>query len=751
MYSRGSSLGSRVLLLRSKAIAQAWGGAAILLGLLLVQQFVGWPLHRRIAFGRENLMESKEAVLEFRLPLKEAPTQWDAAYATVTADGHALPRATSLNQIKSEPADGWYLTGRSIYVRTANPTALGAREGFAVTLLWQLTPRKFWGSIGAFLALTALLAFGRNPFLLRAGSQARAALNPRVTGRAAFAVAVIILLAALALRIGGLSFPAISSDTKDYLKPALQFASGHGLTASPDRPFAYPLAVGLILRVASDLRAVVAGQALATLLTAAVMGLLIWQAGRRLFPGSAWQGVAQWAGVAAFGFFALNESIIEREWAILPEAWATIYFGIQLWLAWKLSSGELTKARAIPCYLAFCAAGCLLFFTKPNWGLALAALPLPLAIAGALRGSAVRGFLVWSTAGVGLFAVVFGAAFGIETACTTTSTLASLDQRSRVLICWHVPMVRPILEERLRTQPGDPYRAALSQVAQVLDEALALAKQDGPGAYPQLGYDGDKLFYVGFKKADLYWKLPKSERTTLFNDLFMQALRQNPGMYVRKVASQMAQLPLRPYGALTARAHGPAIVDREHIEDSLAFSEQYLKQSPDLSPALRAKYAATLRDARATLEQSWPLPQRYGLSSRISVLFEFLRATFRWSIGVPIIICGVAAAWPRWRRRVDWKALAPVLGAAIWATASAILCALSSSIAQALEIQRYIDLFMPLTLFCHFLWPLIALSLVFSLLRKQPTPTAPQLERPQLEPVRVEEREVAAVAVAEAV
>jgi hypothetical protein len=90
---------------------------------------------------------------------------------------------------------------------------------------------------------------------------------------------------------------------------------------------------------------------------------------------------------------------------------------------------------------------------------------------------------------------------------------------------------------------------------------------------------------------------------------------------------------------------------------------------------------------------------------------------FPWALSLPLLITLTAALWPRWRRAVPWNQVAPVLLVATWALGSAALCALSSAVVQALEIQRYLDLYLPLSLFAEVLWPCIAVSLCLSLSR----------------------------------
>jgi hypothetical protein len=700
--------------LRSKGMGAVWVGLAILVGILLWQQIFGWPLQRRVRFTGTDLRHAEGTILEVRLPDKEAPSAWTTAFARLTENTTPLARCVSKEQFDTASPGAWWIKGRSIYLRPLEETPGSATDPvFEITLPRLCSTTSILLIAGGFLLWTAVLAWAGNlqlrGWISRCWNPSTRETIPWVTAT----LAGLAVLTAVLLRASGVSFPAVFSDTKDYLKPALLWAAGGKLISSPDRPFGYPLALGLILRIVSDFRAVVTMQGVATVLTAAAIGGLIWQSGLRLFEQPIGKALARILGASAFALFTLHEGIVEREWALLPEAWACIYMGLQLWLAWSLTSRERTTTDLLLRYTALCAAGWMLAFTKPNWALALAMLPIPLLIAGALRQPSWRGLARWTA----LAAVILGAISLLAAACqihfTPGGTLASLDQRARVLVCWHAPMVRLEITRRLAEAPNGRDSAVLAEVGQVLDEAFALAKSEGSGAYPALGYDADRLFYIGFKKATLYQQLPRPERTALFNELFVSALRRHPAMYFRKVLAQMAALCTRPYG--------PATIYRPGVLNSLERSEWFLTNAPDYWPVqLRERYAQTLLQARRALAGTWPSAGRLGLSIRISVIFEALTRTFPWAAVIPILILGVAAAWPRWRQAIHWKALAPVLCTALWATGSILLSALTSSVAQALEIQRYIDFFLPLTLFAQILWPLIGLSLLLQWHRPLP-------------------------------
>ncbi len=720
-----STGGDALAFLRSKWMGRLWLVVAVLFAFFLWQEVVGWPIKRHYFFGAESLIKKDSAVVEARLKINPPPGAWDTAFAKVTENRLLLPRYTTLDQLDTAKAGGCYIKGRSIYFRPQDASSLApGQKAFIAQFPWN-------PSLGTFCTVTLLffLCTGARWYARRKcppaegvltrtdGSSPAGATTPRrhTFFKFSYLFCAASFAIAIGLRLCGFSFPAIFSDTKDYLKPGLLFAAGQRLIASPDRPFGYPLVLGLLLKVFADFRAVVVLQSLATLLTGAVICAILWKTGARAFRQQSAQSLLAYLAIFVTSLFTLSEAMIEREWAILPEAWATLYLGAQLWLAWSMTSRDLPAKSLILRYLAMCAAGCLLFFTKPNWAIALAALPIPLAAAGLLRRATWRNFLAWGGLGIAISLGIALLGMICQIWCTPGSAVGSLDQRARVLICWHAPMVRLELERRLHDEPNDKYHAALAEVAQVIDHEFALTKEGDAGAYPVLGYDADRLFYVGIKEARLYQKMPRPERTALFNQVFAAALRHHPGMYLEKVWSQFTLLFSRPYGALTAGPRGPTIIDRPSVQKALEFSEKYLANCPPYVPAtVRERYTSTLAKARTDFDTPWPSVFRYGLSIRVSLIYETLRRPFPWMVGLSALICAAASLWPRWRTAVPWRALAPTLCVSIWSITSAMLSALTSSIAQALEIQRYIDLFLPLTLLSHFLWPILAIAVLAS-------------------------------------
>jgi len=694
----------------SKLAGRLWLAAALALTLLIWQQAVGWPIKRHVLLKNSGPADADlpgVSIYRFRAERDGAP--WVNAFMRITEQGTLLYRCTSLDQLRTLTAPGFCVRGKKVYVR---PFADG--QSLTAELPWAMPPSILYLLITAFAGATAFLFARGNETIVAAVS---AAWRPRDKfGQGlwfAGAVAVMILAGAVLYRAHIPSFPIIGEDTPEYLKPASRLAYGGSLYATADRPFGCPLAFGTALTFLHDLKAIIILQEFATLFAAGSLGVVLFLAGRRLFKEPALQILAAALGLSALAALAFNENILEREWAILPEGWAAFYLGVSVLLTYAISSAKLGRWWSVGCYIALCVTTWMLCLTKPNWGLAVALTPLPLIVRSAAQSGSWRKSLGWGLAGIGIFAIVSVMALGCQLWLTPVGRSAGLEVRSKALLCWHAPMVRREIEHRLQAGTDSVHQAALLDIERVIDEAFARAKEIGPGAYEKLGYDADWILYVGLKKADALGALQRDDRIGLCRGLFFSALRNEPTTYLRKVVSQFSSYFSRPYGAYTNFQTGPAFIRREMLLDALKRSEQFVTPAPAWLPEeIRAHLSASLASARPQLEGQWPSAFRYGFSLRISVLFEYLRRAFLPALIVPLMLLAMAAAIPRWRQAVDWRRLAPVLCLAIWTLGAANLSALTSSIAQALEIQRYIDLYMPLTLLSELLWPMLGIALL---------------------------------------
>ncbi len=680
--------------------------------LLLWQAIIGWPLSRKVPVvfqaAPENAPDLWRARLHTQIPLLDWNAPWtrlwlESTSATEKSSARIeLKRYPSLARLLATQAPGAWTKGHAILMRPpGNWAPFGQLRGL-VAVSWITPAITCWASLALWTVATGLALWRRSlPSEALAGALRQIPI--------AAPLLLVALALAAALRFDGFCFPTWQPDTDDYLHPAAQIASGAPLMVT-DRPLGYAFVIGWGMRLFGGLHGVVALQQTASLIGAAAIAGALWASASRLFFDGAARAISRALAVAGAMLWGWHEGILERDWDILPEALTTAYMGLQIWLLWRLTARASATWLALLEYAAFCAAGWMLFLTKPNWGFALGLLPLPWIVRAAWGDAAWCRRVEQGVAGLAILGVVSALAYSII-AHFPANTLASLEIRSRVLLCWHVPMVRREIDRQLAGSPSPQDRAIMEELAPAFDHEVELAKTLGPGPYPLLGYLPDRLYYHGLE-APHYWALSSADRTAFGQRLFFAALRHEPATYVRKVWRQLGVPLQRPYG--------PADFYLPAVEGHLADSEKFAARVDSYLPATFLQgYRSELRRARAAWEKPWPAPPLLALSLRVAWAYHWLAPAMKWAVGLPLLTLLAAALWKPWRRAVAWRVLTPPLTLALWATGSAAACALTSSVAQALEIQRYVDLFMPLTLLSELLWPLIALALFSALRHKQ--------------------------------
>lgn len=679
---------------RRNAQGYLWWILTALAGVVLWQSIFGAPIKRREALPGFDA----GVVVKQRLPSKCPNSRWYFGQIRVTEGDMPIRWHASRDTLAASDTSGYAIYGKSLHLFRKDA---GSGQPWVVEFPW--VPRGW-----QLLLLCAIsLAWG---IFLRAKNEPIAAnafslAGGRLTGRGypylTLTAAAVAIIAAIALRVYGFSFPNWANDTLSHYRAVFAVAMGGHPSVTPDRPFGLPVIMGLILRLFGDLRAVVAAQGFATIFAGAALGMVVWLSAWR-FP-AAMRGFCRLMAVLAFAALAFNESILEREWALLAEIWVAFYFGSQVLLAWYLPRQPHPLWRAAIAYTLFCLAGLMAFFTRPNWGLAVALLPVPWMVASLLyqRGGRLAG---WLGAGAAVLLAAVAVAFGYQRHCSQFEGMAVLYERSRALVSWHVPLVRREIDRRLAASPPDRYKSVLIDVARVMDAELERAKEFGPGYYPSIGYDADHLYFDSLPSAPEFRKLPLGERAVLCSDLFKGALLRNPLVYVRKVLWQMPSLFAHPYDR-------PRISVAD-VQEALAKSRDAAANTKEIPPRIAENYRRTLAAAEVEFERGWPSRARLAMSLREGILFEWLTASFAWCIGIPLIIAITAVCWPRWRGKVPWRVYAPPLTVAVWSLGSILLSALTAALVQGLDIQRYLELFTPLTVLCQVLWPLLGLAMI---------------------------------------
>ena len=674
-------------------------------GLQWWQAATGWPLRCGAAIRIQPGQPAASGLIEGRIRPDFYRVPWNTPMLRVRAGDTDLPKFPSLTQLEGAGVPGCHVHGHVIVLRPPAREAGTSLPTFTAQVPWHASPRAMCGwSLGLCFATGVLLRAGN--VTLRGWAE-RLRGVPWLSGLLVLAVA-----GAMLLRAGGLAFPYWTNDTADYVRPALQLHAG--LPAEPtQRTLGYALPVSAVLGCGGDFQTVLRLQQTGSVLAGLGLALLIRTAGRRLFSPGWLRVLAGAAGVLAMTFFGLHEAIVQRDWALLPEAGCAVYIVAQLWLTWHMVARPLSARRLLFEFALLNALGWLTFLSRPNWGLALAFLLVPLITAVALRSSLRPRFRMLGAAGLAIMVCMGGLALGLQ-ALRPADARWSMDIRAQVLLCWHIDLVRPEITRRLLEKPTRADRALLTEIGAAMEEERSLSRRLGPGAYQLLGHDGDRLFYFGMEKAALYRGLEPAERIRFSQELFQAALRHAPSVYLHKVGRQMSNLLRHPYDS--GYIYFPGVLSSFRQSEAIAAAPPRY-----FTGALPQGYAAELAPAGRILSGPWPSPVRMLLSERVASLVVWMTWGLGWSIGLPLACTLAAALRPAWRGRVPWEALAPVLSTAVWASGSVLGSALTCSLAQALEIQRYLDLFMPLTIASELLWPLIGACVVAALCERRPS------------------------------
>jgi hypothetical protein len=681
------------------------GLIAVAAGLLLLwQQMVSWPFHVTYVVPAPG-----ENVEKVKLPPSYPGTRWFNAMVRVHGDGLSLPRFTSRSALAEGKVSGFSVKGRTVHLRRVN--SAGAAQTPAswsvrmpLVLKWSRAVR-----LGvALFAFATVLTLARNSTFLLA---MRRLGSPGLVRASFILVAAAMLFATVGTRVFGLTFPRWHNDTPTYFGAIAAAASGETPMATPDRPFAYPLVMGTLLRLIPDLRVIVAAHAASTLIAAVCLAAVLWWIAGRLFTSAAARWACRFTGLVVAGLLTFNEAVMEREWAILGEGWVSIFLGGQLVMAWCLVSTPRRWPVNLILFASLSILGLLAIFTKPNWGLALGLVPLYW-IAVVLRNDGSAGQRIkWIAIGLVIFGALTAAAFSYQAHCTREKPLKSLSYRARALVCWHVPMVRVEIDRRLAADGAGMSAPVLREMAALMDRELALSKQTGAGAYPSLGYDADRLFFHGLPNGPMFSSLKLRQQTALCTELFKGAIFRRPDMFVMKVGTQMLQFPNRIYRS--------ARISPTKVRGNAMQSLEAARHSRQITGELQVRYRDTMEIVVGKLDAPWPSTSRLALSERVEEILEILRRSFTAIVLLPTALLGLIAAIPPLRRNFDWQRYSPVLLVLAWAFGSVLLSALTSALTQGLDVARYVELTVPLTLFvqaaCFAITPGLVISIVNAL------------------------------------
>jgi hypothetical protein len=472
--------------------------------------------------------------------------------------------------------------------------------------------------------------------------------------------------------------PLIDPDVDGYLGPGLLALTGHGFQHIEGRSFVYPGFVYLILAVFRDFRAITIVQHLSGLAAGGVL-LACWNRCLSFIPRPVTpKSVYRILGLLVAALFLFNTSVVRLEHLIRPEAifplFATLsaYFNIQF-IQYRFLKSESGLALIYGTATIFNA--CLLFYLKPSFYLATAAVTLPVWVSFLDPRETLRGKLVLT--GLSAFSVIVLLAL-------PEYTLGKNDPDSKTflpttLFVVHANIIRDQLAKDIASGADTPYPPQLLESTyQLLDQEIKRSKQTGH--YTSLGFDPDYLMYEdSFDRkfsSHLKAQYPNDSRGKFYYYYFFRTWIHQPERMLQKVGRQFSIL----YNNI-GKASPYKLEDHKKLSVAYTInSDLFQKKTPlfllQYNP-LQAfiKSCNQLTGTRSQLDQP----------TIISWINSFLARTLTVSLLLALILSFIVARDPALRTNYGW-----ILATTLLLFGYSFADTLGIAIIHTLEITRYL-------------------------------------------------------------
>jgi hypothetical protein len=362
----------------------------------------------------------------------------------------------------------------------------------------------------------------------------------RLAGLAGWFVLIVLLAAAMAVRLR-LSPVAISEwDSWGWLDPALSWLGGTGFRERFEREWLYGAFIAACLRLTGSFSGYIIVQQVLGL-AAGILIWLTWRTWTALFPRQIVFEVATVIiGLLVVALYLFSPIALLLELSIRPEGIMAFIAFLQLfciasyckfrWHEPKLVPSLVFGALAMP--LAYA-----LFVLKPNWLLAVPATTLPIFVG--LFGKGIPFAIRLLTPFLGLLLIVVALIvpdklFFIRTAETRVVL-------PMTLFTIHADVIQKSMHGELEVpSESEERRRFLDAFLPVLDREMETARTLAR-YYPRLGFDPDYLMY----RSTVFPFLEK-QRAMSLKDIaafcrrsFVSAILSRPFDYARKVFTQL--------------------------------------------------------------------------------------------------------------------------------------------------------------------------------------------------------------------
>jgi hypothetical protein len=334
--------------------------------------------------------------------------------------------------------------------------------------------------------------------------------------------------------------PIVDADIEGYLGPALSALSGHHFVHVLGRSFPYPGFVFLVLRLFGDFRAIAIVQHLLGVAAGAVI-LLAWNAvGRLVPPGGFPKPLYPFLGLAPAWTYLESDAMIVFEHHIRPEAVFPFFCILTLWVGILFMEARFVRKQpraiwlgALNVFLA-----CLLYETKPSFGIAVLFCTLPVWISLFAPGAGIA-------ARIGLLAAAILPSLFLlalpEHLLSRDDTLGKMFL-PETLFTIHAKIIERQMAADLAGSGPLPYpREFLQGADDLLKREIDIATHSGTTRkYVTLGTNPDYLMYRDsfcskFLRASHF---SREQMTRFYFTWYLRALTHQPGAMLMKIVRQ---------------------------------------------------------------------------------------------------------------------------------------------------------------------------------------------------------------------
>lgn len=497
-------------------------------------------------------------------------------------------------------------------------------------------------------------------------------------------------------------------DSWGYLFPALNGLWSGDFSLIFGRTYLYPAFLSVLLAFEQGFALISIAQQLSSFgaaLLCAYCFLAVFQDELRIYSQNSIRIIVH-AAIAAFCFLFLNSpAVVYYERLLRPEAIAPCLMAAYLLLCALYYRRGPSLPGKNTLFFGLCLANWALFYLKPNWGFAVAS-PAVIALAGSLL-TRTRPTPKRIMTGLACYAAAFLIAFLPQHIFKEKAQDASARLFTyKLLFSWHADAVYGAIYGAINNdEPSSHYihnKEITDDAAAMLQRCLeAPREQDGFLLYPSLPFNPERIMWgtEGLPSTKLYLADYKTQKS-FYIYYFIASIKEDPLRYINKILSQLSiyySFQSEPY----ERFRDASLTDWH--EGGLALGSLL---SLDEYSAISTLYAQQYQDYIEHMETL--STQRGETIKHYNKIFSVLNSIYPYSLVLAFVLY-LAAALKCTLKKTPIPAKTP-MALCITAFLLAFLVDLTSATMHSLDVTRFFEFHLLLTLFVH----IMALTLILA-------------------------------------